>query len=132
MLANGVHSFKQAYGVNSFKNNKRKQLLAPGGTERRKHWGMFLLFIEQEIVYKDKEAGRRWKKHYVGVTNPNRREQTTEKYNEERGGDRITKQLHRPDEQQTPPKAFHGVREKTGGAESYFKETTNRPQLPKK
>lgn len=79
---------------------------------------MFLLFIEQEIVYKDKEAGRRWKKHYVGVTNPNRREQTTEKCNEEPGGDRITKQLHRPDEQQTPSRAFHGVREKTGGSES--------------
>lgn len=48
------------------KNNKRKQLLVPGGTERRKHWGTFLLYVEQEIIYKDKEAGRRWKKHCVG------------------------------------------------------------------
>lgn len=63
---------------------------------------MFLLFIEQEIVYKDKEAGRRWKKHCMGVTTPNRGEQTTGKYNEEQGGGRITKQLHRPDEQRTP------------------------------
>lgn len=92
---------------------------------------MFLLFIEQEIVYKDKEAGRRWKKHYVGVTYPNRREQTTEKYNEARGGDRITKQLHRPDEQRTPSKAFHGVREKAGVLNPILKKQPTGPSCPR-